>query len=89
MVGTPRSGVGETAIHALDDVAIRNLDFHHEVNVDAGVLYCLGLRNSARKTIQHEAIGAVCFFDAFFHQVDDDVVRYQSTRSHYLIGRSP
>ena len=80
--------MGETAIHALDDVAIWNLDLHHEINFNAGVLYCLGLRNGARKTIQHEAIGAVCFFDAFFHQVDNDVIRYQSTCIHYLFGCS-
>jgi hypothetical protein len=66
-----------TAAHAFDDGVERHVDLEHIVQLDAGGLHRVGLRNGARETVEQEALGAVVLGDAFLDEADDDVVADQ------------
>jgi hypothetical protein len=64
--------------HALDDVFLGHRYLDHVIQLDAGVLERVGLRNGAGKAIEQIAIGAVRLLQAILDQPDDDVVGYQT-----------
>ncbi|MDQ0590905.1 hypothetical protein QFZ47_005014 [Variovorax paradoxus] len=77
------------AAHAFDDVAERHVDFEHVVELDAGRLHGVGLRNGSREAVEQEAIGAIGLRDAFLHEVDDQVVAHETARFHDGLGLLP
>ena len=56
MIGAAGGHMHTTAAHAIDDLAIRHIDFEHEVDRHAGILHGVGLRNRARETVEHVAV---------------------------------
>src|SRR5574343_788114 len=86
VVGTARRQVGTATGHALDDVAVRHVDFEHEFDRHTGILHGLSLRNGARETVEQVAVLAVVLGQAILDHADDDSVRHQAARVHVLLG---
>ena len=86
MVGAATAGVRAAAAHALNDRVERHVDLQHVVELDAGGLHGVGLRDGARKAVEQEALGAVGLGDAFLDQVDDQVIADQTARFHHRLG---
>jgi hypothetical protein len=77
---------GAAAAHALDDGVVGHVDLQHVVELDAGGLHGVGLRDGAREAVEQEAVGAVGLGDALLDQADDDVVADQRAGVHHLLG---
>ena len=86
MVGAARSGVRAAAAHAVDDGVKGHVNFEDIVQFDASRLHGIGLRDGAGEAVKQEAVGAVGLGDAFFDQVDDQVVADQTARFHDGFG---
>ena len=79
--------MGTTAGHTLDDVAVRHVDFEHDVDRHAGILHGLGLRNGAREAVEQVAVLAIVLGQAILDHADDDGIRHQAARIHVpLLG---
>jgi hypothetical protein len=72
--------------HALDDGVEGHVDLQHHVQLDAGGLHGVGLRQGAREAVEQEAVGTVALRDAFLDQADDDVIADQAAAVHHLLG---
>ena len=48
------------------------------------ILHGLSLRNGTRKSVKQKTLGTIGFLDALFHQIDNDLVGYQTARVHDL-----
>ena len=83
VIYTARSGVYPATGDALDQLFVFNLNLHHSIDRNAGLIHGLGLGNGPRKPVEQEAVGTVIGLNAFFHQIDDDVIRDQGTRIHH------
>ena len=81
------AGCDAAAAHALDDGGVGHVDLEHDVELDAGGLHRVGLRDGAREAVEQEAVGAVGLGDALLDQADDDVVADQAAAVHHLLGR--
>ncbi len=86
MIHAPAGGVHAAAGHSIDDVALRNIDLEHVVEIHTGVLHRLGLWDRPRKPVEQVTDGGVGRTQPVFHQADDDVVGYQRTRVHHFLG---
>jgi hypothetical protein len=86
VIGAARSQVSTATGHAVDDVAIRHVDFEHEFDRHAGVLHGLRLRNGAREAVEQVAVLAVVLGQAILDHADDDGVRHQAAGIHVLLG---
>ena len=78
--------MGASAAHALDDGGVGHVDFDHVVELDAGGLHGVGLRNGAWEAVEQKALGAIGLGDALLDQADDDVVADQAAGVHHLLG---
>ena len=58
------------------------VELHNVVQVQAGLLHRLGLRDSAREAVEQEAAGAVGLGDPVLHQADDHGVGHQVPGIH-------
>src|SRR5690554_6787243 len=85
MVSTTRSRMEAAARHAFDDLFVIHSNFHHMVNGNTGITQRFSLRNGARETVKQETVGAVILLDTLLDQVDDDVIRHQTTRFHDVL----
>ena len=47
---------------------VGHVDLEHDVELDAGRLHRVGLRDGARKAVEQEAVGAVGLGDALLDQ---------------------
>ena len=74
VVGPSRRRMNATTTHTLNYFAIVDINLDDIINVDARLFHRFRLRYGARKAIQQKSLFAVLFFDALFHQIDDDIV---------------
>mmetsp|Transcript_6315 Transcript_6315/g.25625 ORF Transcript_6315/g.25625 Transcript_6315/m.25625 type:complete len:609 (+) Transcript_6315:468-2294(+) len=86
VVGTTRRRVRAAAAHAFDDGIEGHVDFEHVIELDAGGLHGIGLRDGARETVEQETVGAIGLGNAFLDQGNDQVVADQGTGLHHRIG---
>ena len=78
VVGAAGSQVDAAAAHAVDNHAVRYVDFNHGVQIHACFNHRFGLCQRAREAVKQETVFAVVLRDAFFHHANDDVVAYQA-----------
>jgi hypothetical protein len=69
--------------------SVGHVDLQHHVELDAGGLHGVGLRDGAREAVEQEAVGAVGLRDAFLDQADDDVVADQAAASITFLAARP
>ena len=86
MVAATAGLVDAPSAHALDDVGVRHLQFHHVLQPDAGFAQGFGLRDGARETVEQVAVLTVGLLQPFLHQADDDVVGHQLALVHHFLG---
>ena len=72
--------------HALDDGIERDVKFQHIVELDAGGLHRVGLRNGARKSIEQKTLRAVRLGNSLFDQINNEVVDHQAAGVHDFFG---
>ena len=61
--------------NTLDQLIILNLNFHHRIDGNACVIHGLSLRDGSREAVEEKAVCAVVSLNAFFDQINDDVIR--------------
>ena len=86
VVGATAGHVGAATAHAFDDGVKGHIDFEHEVQLHASRFHGVGLRNGAGEAVKQEALGAIGLGDAFFDQVDDQVIADQTASIHHFFG---
>jgi hypothetical protein len=72
--------------HAFDDGFKRYIDLKHVIQLDAGRLHGISLRDGARKAVKQEPFGTVGLGNALLDQIDDQVVADQGARVHDFFG---
>jgi hypothetical protein len=69
--------------------AVGHVDLQHDVELDAGGLHRVGLRDGAREAVEQEALGAVGLRQPLLDQADDDVVADQPPASITFLAATP
>ncbi len=82
MISAPRGRVRAAATHAVNNRVVGHINFKHEINFYAGLFHGFGLWNGAGKSVKQITICTIGFFQALFHQIDDDFVGHQAATVH-------
>ena len=74
------------AAHPSNDLLVRDLDGHHCIEADTGLLHGLRLSDGAGHPVQNVAVGTVGLLQAVVDDADDDLIRHQLACVHILLG---
>ena len=69
-----------------DDLFIRHGDFQYVIEFHTALFHGICLRNGAREAVNQKPILTVGLANTLFDQVDDDVIRHQTTAVHNLFN---
>ena len=86
VVGCAAVGAGAAAAHALDNRLVGDFDAERAVDVNAGLLESLGLRDGPRHTVEDVTAGAVALGEALLDDADYDIVGDELPRFNEALG---
>ena len=66
------------AAHAVNNHAVRYIDFNHGIQIHTGFNHSFGLCQCAREAVEQETVFAVVLGNALFDHADNDVVAHQA-----------
>ena len=74
------------AAHPSNDLLVRDLDGHHCIEADTGLLHGLRLGDGAGHPVQNIAVGTVGLLQTLLDDADDDFIGHQAAGVHVLLG---
>ena len=86
MINPTRWGMNPASGQTFDDLLICYINLDHIIDRNTCSLHCICLWDGPGKSIEQKSLGTVFFCDALLHQINDDLVRDQSTRVHDPLG---